>query len=128
MGIASLLNPGSIAIVGASEKIGPGYNAFKALEYVGFAGRIDLVNPKSPELFGRRTFASLDEIPGTVDAVFIAVQAEAVLDIAKAAARKGAGALAILSSGFGETEDGIEAQRELAAICAANGIAVCGPN
>jgi acyl-CoA synthetase (NDP forming) len=128
MGIASLLNPGSIAIVGASEKIGPGYNAFKALEYVGFAGRIDLVNPKSPELFGRRTFASLDEIPGTVDAVFIAVQAEAVLDIAKAAARKGAGALAILSSGFGETEEGIAAQRELAAICATNGIAVCGPN
>lgn len=128
MGIASLLNPGSIAIVGASEKIGPGYNAFKALEYVGFAGRIDLVNPKSSELFGRPTFASLDEIPGTVDAVFIAVQAEAVLDIAKAAARKGAGALAILSSGFGETEEGIAAQRELAAICAANGIAVCGPN
>lgn len=128
MGIASLLNPGSIAIVGASEKIGPGYNAFKALEYVGFAGRIDLVNPKSPELFGRRTFASLDEIPGTVDAVFIAVQAEAVLDIAKAAARKAAGALAILSSGFGETEEGIAAQRELAAICATNGIAVCGPN
>jgi acyl-CoA synthetase (NDP forming) len=41
---------------------------------------------------------------------------------------KSAGALAILSSGFGETEDGIAAQRELAAICAASGIAVCGPN
>jgi acetate---CoA ligase (ADP-forming) len=128
MGIASLLNPRSIAIVGASEKVGPGYNAFKALEYVGFTGRIDLVNPKSSELFGRRTFASLDQISGTVDAVFIAVQAEAVLDVAKAAARKGAGALAILSSGFGEAEEGIAAQRELAATCAANGVAVCGPN
>ena len=128
MGIASLLRPGSVAIVGASEKVGPGYNAFKAMEHVGFAGRIDLVNPKSPELFGRPTFASLDDIPGTVDAVFIAVQADAVLDVARAAARKGAGALAILSSGFGETEAGIAAQRELAAICAANDIAVCGPN
>jgi acetate---CoA ligase (ADP-forming) len=128
MGVASLLNPQSIAIVGASEKVGPGYNAFKALEYVGFTGRIDLVNPKSPELFGRRTFASLDEISGTVDAVFVAVQAEAVLDVVKAAARKGAGALAILSSGFGESEEGTAAQQELAAICAANDIAVCGPN
>jgi acyl-CoA synthetase (NDP forming) len=128
MGIASLLDPRSIAIVGASEKVGPGYNAFKALEYVGFAGRIDLVNPKSSELLGRRSYASLDDIPGTVDAVFVAVQADAVLDVAKAAARKGAGALAILSSGFGETEEGIAAQRELAAICAAGGIAVCGPN
>jgi hypothetical protein len=42
MGIASLLDPRSIAIVGASEKVGPGYNAFKALEFVGFKGRIDL--------------------------------------------------------------------------------------
>ncbi len=128
MGIASLLNPQSIAIVGASEKVGPGYNAFKALEYVGFTGRIDLVNPKSSELFGRRTFASLDQVAGTVDAVFIAVQAEAVLDVAKAAVAKGAGALAILSSGFGETEQGLASQRELAAICAASDIAVCGPN
>src|ERR1700749_1512486 len=100
MGVASLLNPRSIAIVGASEKVGPGYNAFKALEYVGFTGRIDLVKPKSSELFGRPKLASLDQISETVDAVFIAVQAEAVLDVAKAAVGKGAGALAILSSGF----------------------------
>jgi acyl-CoA synthetase (NDP forming) len=88
MDIASLLDLRSIAIVGASEKVGPGYNAFNALEYVGFKGRIDLVNPKSPELFSRRTFASPDDIPGTVDAVFVAVQADAVLDVTKAAARK----------------------------------------
>jgi acyl-CoA synthetase (NDP forming) len=128
MGIDSLLNPRSIAIVGASEKVGPGYNAFKALEYVGFTGRIDLVNPKSSELFGRRTFAALDEIPGHVDAVFVAVGAGAVLDIAKAAAKRGTGALAILSSGFGETEEGVAAQRELSAVCAASNIAVSGPN
>jgi acetate---CoA ligase (ADP-forming) len=128
MGVRSLLNPGSIAIVGASEKVGPGYNAFKALEFVGFEGDIFLVNPKAQELFGRKTYASLDEIPGQVDAVFVAVQAEAVLGVAKAAAKKGAGALAILSSGFGESEEGGELQRELVGICEANDIAVCGPN
>jgi acetate---CoA ligase (ADP-forming) len=128
MGIESLLNPKSIAIVGASEKVGPGFNAFKALEFVGFEGAIHLVNPKSPELFARKTFAALEDIPGSVDAVFVAVQAEAVLGVAKAAANKGAGALAILSSGFGETEDGVATQRELAAICEAADIAVCGPN
>src|SRR5258706_68995 len=61
MGVQSLLKPKSIAIVGASEKIGPGFNAFKALEFVGYEGEIYLVNPKSPELFGRRTYASLDQ-------------------------------------------------------------------
>jgi acyl-CoA synthetase (NDP forming) len=128
MGIQSLLKPKSIAIVGASEKIGPGFNAVKALEFVGYEGEIYLVNPRSQELFGRRTYASLDQIPGDVDAVFVAVQAEAVVEVAKQAARKGAGALAILSSGFGETEDGKAAQRALVEIAEANEMAVCGPN
>lgn len=128
MGVESLLRPKSIAIVGASEKVGPGFNAFKALEFVGYAGEIYLVNPRSKELFGRKTFASLDEIPGAVDAVFVAVQAEAVVEVARQAARKQAGALTILSSGFGETEEGKAAERELLEIAAANDIAVCGPN
>jgi acyl-CoA synthetase (NDP forming) len=93
MGVGSLLRPKSIAIVGASEKIGPGFNAVKALEFVGYEGEIYLVNPKSPELFGRRTHASLEQIPGNVDAVFVAVQAEAVVEVAKQAARKGAARL-----------------------------------
>jgi acyl-CoA synthetase (NDP forming) len=128
MGVKSLLMPKSVAIVGASEKIGPGFNAVKALEFVGYESDIHLINPRAPELFGRRTYASLDEIPDSVDAVFVAVQADAVVDVAKQAARKGAGALAILSSGFGETEDGKAAQRALVEIAEANDMAVCGPN
>jgi acyl-CoA synthetase (NDP forming) len=128
MGVQSLLSPKSIAIVGASEKVGPGFNAVKALEFVGYEGEVHLVNPRSPELFGRSTYASLDDIPGSVDAVFVAVGAEAVVDVAKQAVRKGAGAMAILSSGFGETEDGKAAQQALIEIAEANDIAVCGPN
>jgi acyl-CoA synthetase (NDP forming) len=128
MGVKSLLRPKSIAIVGASEKIGPGFNAVKALEFVGYEGDIHLINPRAPELFGRIAYASLDEIPDSVDAVFVAVQADAVVEVAKQAVRKGAGALAILSSGFGETEDGKAAQRALVEIAVANDMAVCGPN
>src|SRR5258706_12149640 len=58
MGIQSLLSPKSIAIVGASEKIGPGFNAAKALEFIGYEGDIHLVNPRAQELFGRRTYRS----------------------------------------------------------------------
>ena len=35
-GLARLLRPASVAIVGASDKVGPGYNAWRALEHVGF--------------------------------------------------------------------------------------------
>ncbi|RJF67409.1 acetate--CoA ligase family protein [Rhodopseudomonas palustris] len=128
MGIRSLLAPASIAIVGASEKVGPGYNAFKALDFVGYAGDVHLVNPRAPTLFGRTTYPSLAEIPGAVDAVFVAVQAEAVIDVARQAANKQAGALAILSSGFGESRDGAAAQRALVDVAEAHDLAVCGPN
>jgi acyl-CoA synthetase (NDP forming) len=128
MGVRSLLQPKSIAIVGASEKVGPGFNAFRALEFVGYEGDVHLVNPSSSELFGRRTYASLYDIPGNVDAVFVAVQAESVVQVAKQAAHKGAGALAILSSGFGETQDGAAAQHALIDVAEANDMAVCGPN
>src|SRR3954470_22413808 len=129
MGVESLLRPKSIAIVGASDNVGPGFNAWNALQYVGYSGEVHLVNPNKPELFGRPTYPSLAEIPGAVDAAFVSVQAERVIEIARQAIAKEVGALAILSSGFGEAgETGAQAQAELARLADENGLAVCGPN
>ena len=124
-----LLNPKSIAIVGASDRIGPGFNAWRALEHVGFEGKIHLVNPSKAELFGQQCHPSLAAIEGDIDAVFVAVKAESVLDVARQAAAKRAGGMAILSSGFGDAgETGLALQNEFAGFAAKNGIAVCGPN
>ena len=129
MSLRHLLSPRSVAIVGASDKIGPGFNAWKALEFVGFEGAIHLINPNKGELFGRRTLPSLADVADEVDAVFVAVQAERIPEIVRQATSKGVGGIAILSSGFAEAgETGAEAQRQLARIAAENGIAVCGPN
>lgn len=124
-----LLYPSSVAIVGASDRIGPGFNAWRALEHVGYAGEVQLVTPSKPTLFGRATFPSLDAVPGPLDAVFVAVPQEHVLGALRTAAERGAGGAVILSSGFGEAGPaGIAAQREMAAIAEANGMAMCGPN
>jgi acyl-CoA synthetase (NDP forming) len=129
MSLSRLLRPRSVAIVGASDKVGPGFNAWKALAAVGFAGEIFLINPNKPELFGRKTFSSIDAVPGPVDAVFIAIQQEAVLDTLRRAGTKGAGGAVILSSGFGEAgEAGQAAERELRAVAERHGMAICGPN
>lgn len=129
MGIENLLRPRSVAIVGASDKVGPGLNAWNALRHVGFEGAVHLINPRRDELLGQRSYPSLADIPGHVDAVFVAVGAEAVTEVAKEAAAKGAGALAILSSGFGETgSNGSVAQDELVGIALAHDMAICGPN
>ena len=129
MSLQKLLNPLSIAIVGASDKIGPGFNAWKALEHVGFQGKVHLVNPSKAELLGQQCHPSLDAIEGDIDAVFVAVKAESVLEVAKQAAAKRAGGMAILSSGFGDAgEAGLKLQNEFAAFADKSGIAVCGPN
>src|SRR5262245_39366583 len=129
MAIDRLLRPRSVAIVGASDKIGPGFNAWNALKTLGFAGAIHLINPSRKELLGQSCHASLREVPGDIDAVFIAVQAEKVVEVAREAADRGAGGLAVLSSGFVEAgEQGAAMQRELATLARAHDMAVCGPN
>jgi acyl-CoA synthetase (NDP forming) len=113
--LEKLLNPKSIAIVGASDRIGPGFNAWKALEHVGFQGKIHLVNPSKSELLGQKCHPDLDAIDGDIDAVFVAVKAESVLEVARQAAAKHAGGMAILSSGFGDAgEAGLKLQNEFA--------------
>src|SRR5687768_1312179 len=117
MAVDRLLRPKSIAIVGASDKIGPGFNAWNALNAIGYGGAIHLINPGRKELLGQPCHASLLDVPGEIDAVFIAVQAEKVVDVAREAASKSAGGLAVLSSGFTEAgEQGAEMQRTLAAL------------
>src|SRR5688500_15523095 len=129
LGLEKLLNPKSIAIVGASDRIGPGFNAWKALEHVGFQGKVHLVNPSKYELLGQKCHPGLAGINGDIDAVFVAVKADSVMEVARQAAAKRVGGMAILSSGFGDAgEAGLKLQNEFAAFAEKNGIAVCGPN
>jgi acetate---CoA ligase (ADP-forming) len=129
MAVASLLRPRSVALVGVSDTVGPGYNAWKALEFVGFEGDVHFVNPRRTELFGRPCYPSLASIPGQIDAAFVSVAADQVLDVAHSAHEKGAGGLAILSSGFAEAgEVGRARQSALAALAEETGLSVCGPN
>lgn len=127
--IGRLLRPSSLAIVGASERVGPGLNAWLALQKVGYTGRVHLVNPRQREVLGQRTYPGLADIPEPIDAVFVAVPQAAVVETVREAAARGAGGAVVMSSGFGEAgPDGVRAQQELAAVARAHGMAVCGPN
>jgi acyl-CoA synthetase (NDP forming) len=127
--VRRLLSPRSIAIVGASDKVGPGFNAWRALEALRYQGRVYLVNPNRPTLLGQSTFPSLGAIPESIDAAFIAVPRDAVVGALREAAAKGAAGAAVLSSGFGEAgPDGVRAERDLATVARIHGMAVCGPN
>jgi acyl-CoA synthetase (NDP forming) len=128
--LSRLLNPRSVAIVGASPTPGAlGNSVLANLERHGFTGDIHLINPKRDEIGGRPCLKSIDGLPYGVDAAVLAIPGPAVLGAVKALAAKGVGAAVIFAAGFAEGgEEGLAAQAEVARIAAESGMVVEGPN
>jgi len=101
--IKAIMQPESIAIIGASNKIDTinGIITRNALTG-GYLGRIYLVNPNTDTIFGRRVYHNIREIPDRVDLAEIVVPARIVPEIMEAAAEKGVKGVVIVSSGFAE--------------------------
>lgn len=128
--IARLLDPASVAIVGASDKPGAlGASVLANLERNGFGGAIHLINPKRDEIGGRPCIASADDLPEGVDCAVLAIPRPAVLDTMRSLAARKVGAAIIFSAGFAEDgEAGMAEQAELARIAAEANMLVEGPN
>lgn len=128
--IERLLRPGSVAIVGASDKPGAlGASVLTNLDRNGFKGAIHLINPKRTEIGGRPCLPSIDDLPDGVDAAVLAIPRGAVLESVTALARRGVGSVVIFSAGFAEGgEEGLAEQREIGRIAADAGMVVEGPN
>lgn len=125
-----LLSPRSVAIVGASDDPARiGGRPLRFMRELGFAGSIHPVNPKRQTVQGLPAVPSLDALEQPIDLAVIATPAATVPEALAAAARKGAGAAVIFSSGFAETgPDGAAMQREIERISAETAIRVLGPN
>ncbi len=128
--LEKLFRPKSVAVIGASHTPGKvGYDILNNLVSCGFAGDIIPVNPKGGELLGLKVYSSLREYDGQVDLVVIVVPGRFVLDAARDAVARGAGAVIVISAGFKETgEEGRKAEQELADICRRGGARLLGPN
>ncbi|GLW07928.1 GNAT family N-acetyltransferase [Microtetraspora sp. NBRC 13810] len=128
--IERLLNPGSVAVVGASrEPGGVGQTVLRNLLAADFTGPVYPVHREVRAVAGVRAYPSLAAIDGEVDLAVLAVPADGVLDIVKEAAAKGVRGLIVVSSGFGETgPEGRGRQDELVRIARSYGLRVVGPN
>ena len=128
--IGRLLNPRSVAIVGASPTPGAlGANVLASLERLNFPGEIHLINPKRDEIGGRPCLRSVDDLPPGVDAAVLAIPRAAVLETMKALARRKVSGAIIFSAGFAEGgEEGLAEQREIARIAHEAGMVVEGSN
>lgn len=128
MSYKSLFYPKSIAVIGASRKSKTvGNDVVKNLITQGYAGDIYPVNPKASELYGKKVYNSVLDVPSGVDLVVVAVPALYVTSVIKEAAQKGAKAAIVISAGFKEIgNDQLEA--DLKKVCLENDILLVGPN
>jgi acyl-CoA synthetase (NDP forming) len=122
-----LLNPASVAVVGASQRATRETGVLKNLQKIGFKGDLFAINPNYSEVSGCPSFASVRDLPKTVDSIVLAVAAEAACDILEQAFERGIRAAVVLSAGFGEGGHG-EARADRLMALAAKGMEICGPN
>jgi acyl-CoA synthetase (NDP forming) len=118
-----LLRPRHVAIVGGQAMA----DSIRRCADTGFTGEIWVVNPKYPELGGRKCFGSIADLPEAPDATFIAVPREATIDVLRQLSARGAGGAICYAAGYTEVGgEGVALQAEF--IEAAGDLAVVGPN
>ncbi len=129
--VSALLNPTSIAILGARENP-TGWTAriFANLQRFGFDGPVWPVNPRHEEIWGVRCYADLAALPGVPDHLVVMRAAATVADTLREAVAMGTRSATLYAAGFSEagTEQGRRLEDELRAAVEETGIAISGPN
>ena len=86
--LPKLLNPKSVAVIGASSRSGIGHAIIKNLLNMNYKGKIYPVNKKGEDVLGLGGFSSISEIPGAVDLAVLSVPSSGVLAMAEECGKK----------------------------------------
>jgi acyl-CoA synthetase (NDP forming) len=127
--IRRMLEPRSVAVVGASVKPGSlGASMMSELRRGGFEGAVYPVNPGYDEVDGYRCYPSIGEVPEPVDVAILGVANVRVEQALRDAAAAGAGGAVTFSSLH--DDEGIEPglHGRLREIALSHGMAMCGGN
>ena len=123
-GIKRLLAPRTVALFGS----GWADAVDAAGKVIGFSGETWRIHPTRPSTASVKYFRSVEELPGSPDASFVAAPAREVPSIASGLARRGAGGFVCFAAGFSET--GTDDGRSLTAalVAGAGDLPFFGPN
>ena len=100
--IRRMLEPQSIAVVGATPRPQYGGRFLRSVLEAEDKVRVYPVNPRYPDIMGVRCYASLSELPESPDLVGVIVPYHQVLPVLNQSAEAGAGAAVVVSAGFAE--------------------------
>jgi acetyl coenzyme A synthetase (ADP forming)-like protein len=127
--VRRLLEPRSVALVGASRT--PGSIGAALLRHLRerFTGAVYPVNPAAEEIDGLRAFPSLSAIGAPIGLVVVAVPAAAVEALVAECARLQVDGVVVISAGFGEVSaEGREVEARLRRTVRESGLRMIGPN
>lgn len=126
--ISRLLNPRSVAVIGASADVKK--TAGRPVAYLrkhGYAGDIYPVNPRADNIDGLRCYPDIASLPAVPDVGIVLLGAERAHVAVRELAQRGTAAAIVLASGY--TEVGAEgARRQAELIEAAGDMRLLGPN
>jgi acyl-CoA synthetase (NDP forming) len=128
--LSALLDPQSVAIVGASPKAGWPARLWANLEHVCYPGKVYPVNPNYETMWGVKCYRSLEELPEVVDHAVIIIPADRVIELLRNSPRVPFRSATVYSGGFGEGGDaeGLKRREFLQAYARENNVRFCGPN
>jgi acyl-CoA synthetase (NDP forming) len=112
----ALFNPGSIAVIGASdnpEKLG--FHVMKSLRSGGYPGAVVPVNPGAETIMETKAYPSLGAYRGKIDLAIVVLPAGLVPGILEECVKKGIRGVVLITAGFKEIDDpkGGELQEEI---------------
>ena len=129
--IDRMLNPRSIAVVGATPRMQYG-GRFVAAAMGSMERGVNVypVNPRYEEVQGLQCYPSVSALPEAPDVVGVVVPYHAVLDTLRESHEKGAKSAIVISAGFSEraVDDRRDLQAELGRFARESGMRVSGPN
>jgi acetyltransferase len=126
----AIFAPQSVAVIGASEKVGSvGRTILWNLISSPFGGTVYPVNPKRHSVLGIKAYPSIADIPETVDLAVIATPASTVPGVIADCVAAGVKGAIIISAGFKEAgAEGIALEQQILEQARRSNIRIIGPN
>ncbi len=127
--IARLVNPRSIAIIGASDKTMYGRGILEALLQNGYRGKLYPVNPKRDNILGIKCFKKLSLIGEPIDLAIIIVGRNLVLGVLEECVENQVQGALVITAGFSEAdEEGKKLEEKMKKLSEEKAFPIWGPN
>ena len=123
------LSPKSIAIIGASDKRGSVGRTITSNIMNGFTGTVYPISPTRPEVFYKKAYKSVLDVPKPIDLAVIVIKNTLVPDVLEECGKKKIKGVIVITAGFKEVdEEGAKLEQRLKDIAKKYNINIIGPN